>query len=99
MTREELWQTHYAEVMRFMDATNRNPSKYNKEEMGMMNWLKANRKRRNAGKLDSGRAEKFNQLIERMERLHRKNQYTMPANDESQSRLFADDEVSNNSQD
>ncbi len=98
MTREELWQTHCAEVMRFMDATNRNPSKYHKEEMRMVNWLKANRKRRNAGTLDPDRLEKFNLLIERMERLHRKNQYTMPADDESQPRLFACDEAPSNSQ-
>lgn len=99
MTREELWQTHCAEVMRFMDATNRNPSKYNKEEMKMVNWLKANRKRRNAGKLDPKRMEKFNQLIERMEKLHRKNQYTMSADNKSQTTLFAGNKMAHNAQD
>lgn len=78
MTREELWQTHWTEIKTFMDEAQRNPSRHRKEDMKMVNWLKANRKARNAGKMPAERAEKFEQLIERMELLYRKNQYSLP---------------------
>jgi len=41
----------------------------------MLNWLKANRKALNAGKMKSERVEKFRRLMEMMERYRRKNQY------------------------
>jgi hypothetical protein len=41
----------------------------------MLNWLKANRKRVNAGKLKPERVEMFNRLMELMEQYKRVNQW------------------------
>jgi hypothetical protein len=41
----------------------------------MLNWLKANRKALNAGKMKPERVEKFRKLLELAERFRRKNQY------------------------
>lgn len=44
MTQDERWQKRYDEVVDFIDANKRNPSKHRVEEHDMLNWLKANRK-------------------------------------------------------
>ena len=41
----------------------------------MLNWLKANRKALNAGKMKPERVEKFRELLEITEQYRRKNQY------------------------
>ena len=51
MTQDERWKKRYDEVMEFITTNHRNPSKYNLEEHDMLNWLKANRKKMNAGSL------------------------------------------------
>lgn len=76
MTREETWQAHWTQIMRFMDRNHRNPSRHIIKEMKMINWLKANRKARNAGKMKPERVEKFKKLTDRMALLRRRNQYT-----------------------
>ena len=65
----------YNEVMGFLEENRRNPSKHRIEEHDMLNWLKANRKVLNAGKMKAERAEKFRKLLEMMEQYKRKNQY------------------------
>jgi hypothetical protein len=40
-----------------------------------LNWLKANRKQMNAGKMKAERVEKFRKLLELTEQYKRKNQY------------------------
>ena len=75
MTQDERWQAKYNEVMEFITSNHRNPSKYNLEEHDMLNWLKANRKRLNAGKLQDERREKFEALLELMEQYKHVNQY------------------------
>lgn len=75
MTQEERWQRRYDEVVGFIEANKRNPSKYRLEEHDMLNWLKANRKLMNAGALKPDRVEKFGNLLELIERNRRKNQY------------------------
>lgn len=47
----ERWIVRYNEVVEFINNNHRNPSKYCIEEHDMLNWLKANRKARNAGVL------------------------------------------------
>ena len=49
MTQDERWMTKYNEVVTFIETNHRNPSKYRIEEHDMLNWLKATRKRLNAG--------------------------------------------------
>jgi hypothetical protein len=59
MTQEERWQKRYDEVMWFLKENHRNPSKHRIEEHDMLNWLKANRKALNAGKMKPERVEKL----------------------------------------
>ena len=75
MTQEERWQKRYEEVVEFIEANKRNPSKHRIEEHDMLNWLKANRKVLNAGKMKPERVEKFRKLLEMTELYRRKNQF------------------------
>ena len=65
----------YKEMMGFLEENHRNPSKYRIEEHDYLNWLKANRKALNAGKMKLERVEKFRKLLEMTNRYRRKNQY------------------------
>ena len=65
----------YNEVMEFLNANHRNPSKYQIEEHDYLNWLKANRKAMNAGRMKVERLEKFKELLAMTEQYRRKNQY------------------------
>ena len=67
--------TRYKEVIGFIETNQRNPSKYVAEDRDMLNWLKANRKALNAGKMKADRVEKFRKLLELMEKYKRKNQW------------------------
>ncbi|MBP3779980.1 MAG: hypothetical protein J6I38_12620 [Prevotella sp.] len=75
MTQDDRWIARYDEVIDFIKVNHRNPSKHRIEEHDMLNWLKANRKVLNAGKMKSERVEKFRKLQELMEQYRRKNQY------------------------
>ena len=75
MTQEERWQKRYEEVVEFIEANHQNPSKHRIEEHDYLNWLKANRKALNAGKMKADRVEKFRKLLEMTEQYRRKNQY------------------------
>ena len=65
----------YNEVVAFIQINHRNPSRHRIEEHDMLNWLKANRKALNAGKMKPERVEKFRKLLEMMEKYRRKNQW------------------------
>ena len=75
MTQDEKWIVRYLDVMGFLDENHRNPSKHRIEEHDMLNWLKANRKALNAGKMKLERVEKFRKLLEMTEQYRRKNQW------------------------
>ena len=75
MTQDERWLARYNEVMGFLEENHRNPSKHRIEEHDMLNWLKANRKALNAGKMKAERVEKFKELLKLTEQYKRKNQY------------------------
>ena len=75
MTQEERWLARYNEVMTFIETNKRNPSKHRIEEHDYLNWLKANRKAMNAGKLKEERVEAFKRLMEMMEEYKHINQY------------------------
>ena len=75
MTQDERWQANYEEVVEFIESNHRNPSKHRIEEHDMLNWVKANRKALNAGKLKAERVEPFMKLLELSEQYRRKNQY------------------------
>ena len=75
MTQAERWKTRYEEVKDFIDINHRNPSRHRIEEHDMLNWIKANRKALNAGKMKPERVEKFKELLEMTEQYRRKNQY------------------------
>ena len=75
MTQDERWMGKYNEVKCFIETNHRNPSKHRIEEHDMLNWLKANRKALNAGKMKLERLEMFRRLLSLMEEYKRKNQY------------------------
>ena len=75
MTQDKKWQERYQEVMDFVMTNHRNASKHRVEEHDYLNWLKANRKALNAGKMKAERVEKFRKLLELTEQYRRKNQY------------------------
>ena len=75
MTQDERWIARYEEVNSFVETNKRNPSKHRIEEHDMLNWLKANRKAMNAGRMKPERVEKFRKLLEMTEKYRRKNQY------------------------
>ena len=75
MTQNEKWLLRYNEVKVFIETNHRNPSKYRIEEHDMLNWLKANRKVLNAGKMKLERIEPFNKLLALVEENKRLNQY------------------------
>lgn len=69
------WLTKYNEVMDFMEKNHRNPSRHRIEEHDMLNWLKATRKKMNAGELKEERLVMFKELLEIGEKYKRVNQY------------------------
>lgn len=76
MMQDEKWKARYEEVKTFIETNKRNPSKHDEEERGKyLNWIKANRKALNAGKMKVERVEKFKELLELVEENKRKNQY------------------------
>jgi hypothetical protein len=75
MIQDERWNLRYEEVMVFIESNHRNPSKHRIEEHDMLNWVKANRKVMNAGKMKPDRVEMFNRLLELVEQCKRVNQY------------------------
>ena len=75
MDQETRWLTRYNEVKSFIETNHRNPSKHRIEEHDMLNWVKANRKALNAGKLKPDRVEAFKRLMDIWEENRRVNQY------------------------
>jgi hypothetical protein len=75
MTQDERWLAKYNEVVEFIESNHRNPSKYRIEEHDMLNWVKANRKALNAGKLKPERVEAFKRLLAMSEQYRRVNQW------------------------
>ena len=63
MDQETRWLKRYQEVVGFVEANHRNPSKHRIEEHDMLNWLKATRKRTNAGVLKEPRLGMFKELL------------------------------------
>lgn len=75
MTQDERWIIRYNEVIAFIKTNHRNPSRHRIEEHDMLNWLKANRKRMNAGEMKEPRLSRFKELLALIEEYKRKNQY------------------------
>ena len=75
MDQETRWLTRYNEVKSFIETNHRNPSKHRIEEHDMLNWVKANRKALNAGKMKEERVELFERLLGLCEEYRRVNQY------------------------
>ena len=75
MTQDEKWMKNYEDVVGFIEANHRNPSRHRIEEHNMLNWLKACRKMINAEKMKPERVKKFEELQELMEEYKRVNQY------------------------
>ena len=66
----------YDEVKTFIESNKRNPSKHSIEEHDMLNWVKANRKKMNAGEMKEERLARFKELLILMQANKHKNQYS-----------------------
>ena len=75
MRQDERWLVRYNELKMFIETNKRNPSKHRMEEHDMLNWLKANRKLLNAGKMKPERIKMFEELLTLIEQYKRLNQY------------------------
>ena len=75
MLRDEGWLNKFNEVRSFIETNHRNPSKHRIEEHDMLNWLKASRKKMNAGELKPERVELFEKLLALCEEYKRVNQW------------------------
>ena len=75
MTQDERWNIRYQEVMEFIKTHHQNTSRHCVEEHDCLNWLKANRKVMNTGKMKPDRVWKFENLLELCEEYRKKNQY------------------------
>ncbi len=75
MTQDECLEQKYQEVIEFIENNHRNASRHILEEHDLLNWMKATRKRMNAGELAEPRLEMFKELLEFSEKYRRKNQY------------------------
>lgn len=76
MTQDELWQSKYQEVVKFIETNKRNPSKHSDEERGRyLNWLKHNRKLYAVGEMKEDRVERFKGLLDLCEQYKHVNQY------------------------
>ena len=65
----------YNEVMDFMEHSHKNPSQHRLGDHDMLNWMKATRKKMNAGVLKKERVEMFQKLLEIAEKYKHVNQY------------------------
>ena len=75
MTQDERWMARFNEVKAFIETNHRNPSRHRIEEHDMFNWLKANRKLLNAGKLMAERVDLFDKLLSLAEENKHVNQW------------------------
>ena len=75
MTQDERWSIRYNDVVDFINAHKRNPSKYVDEERNIVTFCKHCRKQMNAGLLKPERVERFKELMALMGQYKRKNQY------------------------
>ena len=75
MKQDERWLARYNEMKTFIETNKRNPSKHRMEEHDLLNWLKANRKLMNAGKMKPERIKMFEDLLALIEQYKRVNQY------------------------
>ena len=75
MRQDERWFVRYNKLKTFIETNKRNPSKHRMEEHNMLNWLKANRRLLNAGKMKLERIKLFDELLTLIEQYKRVNQY------------------------
>ena len=75
MRQNERWLAIWKEIMDFMEANKRRPSKFADSERGLRNWWKQQKKLMNAGKLKPDRIEKFKVLLDLGEKYKHVNQY------------------------
>ena len=75
MDQDTRWITRYNEIKEFIETKKRNPSKHRIEEHDMLNWLKANRKAMNAGKMKPERVEMMGKLLDLCGEYRSVNQY------------------------
>ena len=62
-------------MVEFINTNHRNPSRHRIEELDLLNWVKANRKKMNAGELKESRLGMFKELLALVEENRHVNQW------------------------
>lgn len=75
MTQDERWKANWQEVMDFLKANKRRPSKFVDSERDMRNWWSHQQKLYNLGLLKEDRIKMYKELLEAGERYRHLNQY------------------------
>lgn len=75
MNRTEAWNIKYKQVWDFVEKNHRAPSRHHIEEHQLLNWLKFNRKKIKAEKMEPEILEKFQKLADLIRSYHKINQY------------------------
>ncbi len=75
-TNDLKWAANLDMIMGFIREHGYRPSKYKADERNMINWVKSQKRRYEAGIMPEYRREPFRQLLELMVALRRRNQYT-----------------------
>lgn len=63
MTQEERWITRYKEVVNFIEANHRNPSKYAQEEKLIVHFGKRGRKAYECWRVEEIRQSRFKEIL------------------------------------
>lgn len=90
MKQDALWDTHYQEIIDFINTNKRRPSKYRDEERPMMYWIKYCKKLIKQGKMSDERIEKFERLMNLANKFQRKNQYEYTHKNDGTLNLWED---------
>lgn len=75
-TRNDTWEEKCQEIINFILRNKRCPSKHREEDMPMINWLKYNRRMRNAGRLSEYRLSRLAEITELAHKYRRLNSTT-----------------------
>ena len=75
MKQDERWELQYRQLMTFMEANHRRPSKYRVDEHLLLNWWRRCEKLYARGAMPSHRIAKFEVMLEVAEKYRRKNQF------------------------
>ena len=88
LTRDEIWQVNYEQIVNYVNTFKRRPSKHRIEDHRMLNWIKYNKKVMANGDMPPEKTHLFCQLLETLEKYQKLNQYAYVHNTRGEQELF-----------